>query len=86
MEQKKLWFRAKRYGYGWVPSTWQGWAVLAMYIFAVFSDAVFSDNHSHSGSDFLMSFFPRMFILTVFLLIIADSKGEEARWRWGKSV
>jgi hypothetical protein len=30
-----------------------------------------------------MSFFPRIFILTVFLLIIADAKGEEAYWRWG---
>ena len=25
---KQLWFRAKSYGWGWTPITWQGWAVL----------------------------------------------------------
>ena len=30
MEQneKKLWFKAKRFGYGWTPIVWQGWAFL----------------------------------------------------------
>jgi hypothetical protein len=29
----KYWFPAKRYGYGWsVPTTWQGWLVLAVYV------------------------------------------------------
>jgi hypothetical protein len=83
MQGKKLWFKAKRYGYGWYPCTWQGWGVLLMYAFSILTDAVFSNNNSHSVSDFLMSFFPRIFILTVFLLIIADAKGEEAYWRWG---
>lgn len=63
---------------------WQGWGVLAMYVFALITDSTFSNNHSHSVSDFLMSFFPRMFILTTFLIIICDAKGEPARWQWGK--
>ena len=83
MEQK-LWFKAKRYGYGWYQVTWQGWAVLGMYVFAMTSDAVFVGNHANSVSDFLLSFFPRLFILTVFLIIICDAKGEPARWRWGQ--
>ena len=29
-EPEKYWFPAKRYGWGWgLPSTWQGWIVLA---------------------------------------------------------
>jgi hypothetical protein len=80
---KKLWFKAKRYGYGWYPVTWQGWGVLLMYIFALLSDATFANHYLHSVSDFLMGFFPRFFILTVFLIIICDAKGEPARWRWG---
>lgn len=28
---KKIWFPAKRYGWGWgLPVTWQGWVVLQM--------------------------------------------------------
>jgi hypothetical protein len=83
MEQKKLWFKAKRYGYGWYPCAWQGWAVLVMYIFSIMTDAIIANNNANSTSDFLMYFFPRLFILTVFLIIICDARGEEARWRWG---
>ncbi len=82
--EKKLWFKAKRYGWGWYPCTWQGWAVLLMYVFALVSITTFVDNHTHSVSDSLMSFFPSVFILTVFLIIICSATGEEPKWRWGK--
>ena len=26
------WFAAKRYGFGWVPCSWQGWLVLAVFL------------------------------------------------------
>ncbi len=79
-----LWFRAKRYGYGWYPSSWQGWAVLVMYLFAVTWDFLALDGQSHSVSDTLIGFFPHFYILTVFLIIICEAKGEKAKWRWGK--
>lgn len=84
-EGKQLWFKAKTYGYGWTPSTWQGWGVLSMYLFAVVSEAFFVETHAHSITDFLFSFFLRVIILTTFLIIICDAKGEPARWRWGKN-
>ena len=29
---KKIWFPAKRYGWGWgLPLTWQGWMVVVLY-------------------------------------------------------
>ena len=24
----KYWFKAKTYGYGWTPATWQGWGII----------------------------------------------------------
>jgi predicted GH43/DUF377 family glycosyl hydrolase len=28
-DQKRIfWFRAKEYGWGWYPATWEGWLVL----------------------------------------------------------
>lgn len=31
--QKKYWFPAKKYGYGWgLPVTWQGWVVVVSYL------------------------------------------------------
>ena len=26
------WFRKKTFGYGWTPCTWQGWAVMVLFI------------------------------------------------------
>ena len=37
MKNKKIWFKAKRYGWGWYPSTWQGavcifiWVILFVF-------------------------------------------------------
>jgi len=31
--EDKYWFPAKRYGWGWgIPSAWQGWLVLAVFV------------------------------------------------------
>ncbi|MDN0075220.1 hypothetical protein QU481_09995 [Crenobacter sp. SG2303] len=36
MSAPKYWFPAKRYGWGWgLPSTWQGWLVLGVYLVAL---------------------------------------------------
>lgn len=32
-DQKRIfWFRAKEYGWGWYPATWEGWLVLLVFI------------------------------------------------------
>ena len=31
----RYWFKPKRFGYGAVPSTWQGWAVGVVYVLAL---------------------------------------------------
>lgn len=76
-QSQKLWFKAKRYGYGWYPVTWQGWGVLALYLVGVF------ETHREIDGNPL-SFLIRIAILTIFLIIICAAKGEPARWRWGK--
>ena len=85
MEEKKvLWFKAKRYGWGWYPSTWQGWGILFLYLFAVISNVVFINNHVNSSSDFLIQFFPQELALTIFLIVICYATGEKPGWHWGK--
>ena len=81
--QNPLWFRAKRFGWGWYPVTWQGWAIILMYVFVLFANTRYINNHEFSNSDFLMQFFPQTYILTVFLIIICYTTGEKPRWRWG---
>lgn len=81
---KKLWFKAKRYGYGWTPATWQGWLVLIVYILVVIENFWRIDSRSHSVSDTLINFVPPTLLFTMLLIFICYWRGEQPRWRWGK--
>lgn len=80
---KKLWFRAKRYGWGWQPVTWQGWAILLGYLVIMISTASRIDARSHSGSDTLIGFAIPFIALTAALIWICYRTGEKPSWRWG---
>lgn len=82
MEEKKLWFKAKRYGWGWYPVTWQGWAVTLGYIIILFAFVSTIDEKSPTKEVSLMFFLP-VAILTAALLVICYKKGEKPSWRWG---
>lgn len=78
------WFRTKRYGYGWVPSSWQGWLVLALYVLLSLFSFILVDAHSHSEGEMLVWFLPLFALLTLILLVITYKTGEKPQWRWGK--
>ncbi len=76
---RSYWFPAKRYGWGWgLPSTWQGWAVLALYaLLLALGFALFPPQRE------LAAFLAYVVALTVVLIAICWLKGEPPRWRWG---
>jgi hypothetical protein len=43
-ENKKYWFRAKWYGWGWYPSSWQGWLILLAWA-VMFTTAIVKMDH-----------------------------------------
>lgn len=81
--KKDIWFKAKTYGWGWTPSTWQGWAITISYVVVV--TAFFSqiDSQSHSVSDTLYGTIPFVVVSTAILIAICYYKGEKPGWRWG---
>jgi hypothetical protein len=81
--KNKLWFRAKMFGWGWFPISWEGWAVTALYVIALIPYAR-EASKQHSASDFLINFAIPFIVNTIFLLIICYARGERPRWRWGK--
>jgi hypothetical protein len=54
--EKKLWFKAKRYGWGWTPVTWQGWVAVLVYVAILIRFGTILDAREHSVSDFLLNF------------------------------
>jgi hypothetical protein len=74
------WFRAKRYGWGWGwPSSWQGWAVLAVFIALLGAGAILLAPDKN-----IAAFLGYVALLSALLIVICWLKGELPRWRWGK--
>ena len=77
--EKKVWFPAKRYGWGWgLPSCWQGWVVFTIWILLMGLSAwMFLPRH-------LGLFQGAIWTLGEALIAVCWWKGEKPRWRWGK--
>lgn len=87
MTEKKLWFKAKSYGWGWMPSSWQGWLIIAIY--AIFITGATSWVTKRAGGGFIersgvIIFIGVIILATAILIGICYAKGERPRWRWGK--
>lgn len=84
MEQKKLWFVAKRYGWGWTPSTWQGWAVLALMVIGLISEGLTFGRMVDAGIVAPWGFLLRIAILVTLFITICYASGEKPAWHWGR--
>jgi hypothetical protein len=84
---KRLWFKNKTYGYGWVPVTWEGWVAMLVYaigmIFIVRNILALVEYDRFRGVWVAISM-GRIALLTLALLIVARWKGEKPGWHWGK--
>lgn len=66
----KLWFKRKRFGWGWTPSTVEGWTVTA--IFAGLFITLMAYNERASAV-----------LLALVFIFICYKKGESPKWSWG---
>ena len=81
----ELWFKAKSYGWGWTPVTWQGWALVLGYVLVmVWILLDFSKNNTNIVNA-LVSFVTPFIVGTGLLIFICYKKGEKPSWRWGKN-
>jgi len=90
---RKLWFRAKEFGWGWFPISWQGWLVTVIYAllftisFLIFFGWVGAATESQIGLRDLMfgilEFLVVIGLLSYSLFRICTKFGEEPKWRWG---
>ncbi len=78
--ERRYWFPAKRYGWGWgVPATWQGWVVLVTYLALVLGGAPIIHPRANAVGYFLY-----VTAWTLVLVAICWRTGEPPRWRWGE--
>lgn len=72
----RYWFRLSKKGVGWVPVTWQGWWLNALYIVALIYSFFQVNNESQSFGDTLLRFLPQFLLFSALLIIITYLKGE----------
>ena len=78
--EKKIWFPAKRYGWGWGPPVcWQGWVFLLLWIAASSGSAYFAIVRLEK----FWLFFIFEAILIGVLILVCLLKGEKPGWHWG---
>lgn len=82
-KKSPYWFSAKKYGYGWTPTSWQAWSVLLTYVIVLLSFFFKIDKYSGSRADTLTVFAPYLMLFTATLFIVCWRTGEPLKWRWG---
>jgi len=75
------WFKAKLYGWGWVPVRWQGWVVILAFIaFLLWNGMTLGDFPTEAE---ITSSFIKLGIAIFVILAICWRTGEKPRWNWG---
>ncbi len=81
---KQIWFKAKHYGYGWYPATWQGWVVIGIFLALDLLLALGLAPLLDRNTRWLWLFFSGLIVINGTLIYICAKTGEPAKWRWGK--
>lgn len=74
---KKLWFKAKCFGWGWYPCSLEGWLVLLVWAILFVLSVIKMDHEWLKNLLFI-------FIITGILIWVCWKTGEKPRWRWGR--
>ena len=75
-ENDKIWFPAKKHGFGWgLPITWQGWVVLVLYgLFLIIGSVVLARPTIPNAY-----FIAYIVVISGMLIFICWKKGEKIR-------
>lgn len=84
-ESQKIWFKAKEYGWGWYPCSWEGVLTLFMFvtIYVILLVHIINQNKIFN----IISGAVIIFILLIIFIFVCYKKGEKPAWRWhGKII
>ncbi len=81
---KKLWFKAKWFGWGWYPASGEGWMATFAYILALFTvQAAFVAGATSANVVWASAALVAATAgLTAAMMEICRKTGEPPRWRW----
>jgi hypothetical protein len=84
-EQRKYWFKRRRYGYGWIPVTWTGFITILLSVGIVVLAAMqLPAKPAQPTTAELLRFLGITFLVATNLILVTRITGPAPRWRWGK--
>lgn len=85
LDKNRYPFKRKRYGFGWVPVTWQGWLYLATQVSILLVTSTFlSRKPQQPTASQLMKLLIIVGLVLMNLVLVAYLAGPKPHWRWGK--
>ncbi len=80
------WFKAKQYGYGAQPVTWQGWVLSLIPLLVVVPGIWWITTHrSAANLTAILAWVLLMVVVTAVIAVISARKTDSPwRWRWGR--
>ena len=83
---KEFWFVPKKYGYGAVPVTWEGWVVVAVFVAIVIAFALIYRRRKKAGLSNTTPWMALIASTIVFVWVCAVKTDGTWAFRWGEVV
>ena len=84
---KPYWMKRTRYGWGWIPTTWQGVLFIVLQIGVLFVAASqLPGKPAQPSAAQLIKLFTVVAMVVVSLALVSSRTAPTPRWRWGKKA
>jgi hypothetical protein len=84
LKKQKLWFRAKNFGWGWYPVSWEGWLSTIIYVLFLYMNIYTAENWTKDIWTGVIEVIIPLIVVSASFFAICFMKGEKPVWRWGK--
>ncbi|MDH5533226.1 MAG: hypothetical protein OEX81_02235 [Candidatus Pacebacteria bacterium] len=86
MKRNKYWFKSKRFGWGFVPISWEGWLSVALLLGLIYLVAYLNGIFEEpvTTKQILSYLFDVFLIILISLPYHQKRSRDKIRWRWGK--
>lgn len=84
-DPKKYLMKRRRYGWGWIPTSWQGWLFLVLQLSVIVTTATFLPvKPTQPTIAELVRFFLIVGFSITSIILISTVTSPTPKWRWGK--
>jgi hypothetical protein len=84
MSEDKLWFKRKRWGYGWSPNTVRGWSLTFAYLLVISALSIAFASQDELNIYFSFAIGVLVIVITVTFFFITLRHAPPPAWQWGE--